>query len=40
MADMNLAGQCCLIRDQEEGGIGANMASYVSAEHFTNVYLL
>ena len=25
--DINLAGQCYLIRDQEEGGIGANMAS-------------
>ena len=24
--DVNLAGQCCLIRDQE-GGIGADMAS-------------
>ena len=25
--DMNLAGQCCLIRDQEDGGIEVNMAS-------------
>ena len=25
--DVNLAGQCCLIRDQDGGGIGADMAS-------------
>ena len=30
--DMNLAGQCCLIRNQRRGGIGSNIC-----EHFTNV---
>ena len=25
--DMNHAGECCLIRNREERGIGANMAS-------------
>ena len=29
--DMNLAGQCCPIRNQREGGIGASMAARAMA---------
>ena len=37
--DMNLPGQCYLIRNQEEGGIGPNMATSFHGTLHNNMYL-